>query len=243
MALTQEYPPEQRQFTEEDFLACLAYFGHEVRNPLSVLSQSVSLLRIMNPSPTQLRTIESMERQIRFVESLLDGLVWVGTQEPPSKSQDHTFDSIWAMSKEVSSSMFNQRSVNLSEELPQTPVILNVDQDWLVLVFGNLLANAAKFTPSGGSAWMRAEVNDGFLEVKVVDNGIGIPEEELAHVFEVFYRGSLATISEIHGKGLGLAIAKRLVEAHGGSITVASNGVHQGAEFTVRLPVQSVDGH
>jgi len=228
---------EQREFTHEDFMACLAYLGHEIRNPLSVISNSLSLLTFTGPTAAQRATIDSMNRQVVFIEGLVDGLSMFGSRDRPIRMESQPFDSIWERAKDLASPLFRERSIHLSEFLPSVPVVLTADGDRLVQVFANLLINSAKFTPSGGSVWMSAEPKDGFLEVRLADNGIGIPEEELPHVFEVFYQGCFATISGIAGNGLGLAIAKRLIEAQGGTIAVASKGLHQGAEFTVRFPL------
>jgi signal transduction histidine kinase len=110
------------------------------------------------------------------------------------------------------------------------------DRDRLRQVVANLLDNALKFTPEGGHVRLTTRDDGGRALLQVSDDGPGIPEPELAYVFERFYRGERAR--RTHGAGLGLAIAQRLIEAHGGSIE-AANAEHGGAVFTIRLPLAS----
>jgi two-component system sensor histidine kinase BaeS len=105
-------------------------------------------------------------------------------------------------------------------------------------VLANLLDNALRHTPRGGQVIIAAGANDGALMITVTDDGEGIPAEHLPHVFDRFYRADAARTREHGGAGIGLAIAKALVEAHQGHIAVASRGPATGATFTITLPVR-----
>jgi signal transduction histidine kinase len=115
------------------------------------------------------------------------------------------------------------------------------DRSRLEQVFFNLLGNALKFTPAGGRISVVVEQHDQQVEVKVVDSGMGIEPEFLPFVFERFRQGDSAAGREFGGLGLGLSIARQLVEAHEGRITVESEGKGRGATFTVRLPVSRTE--
>jgi signal transduction histidine kinase len=111
------------------------------------------------------------------------------------------------------------------------------DADRLQQVVWNLLSNAIKFTPDGGCVTARCESADDHVEIRVVDTGKGISPDLLPHVFDRFRQAADATTQRHTGLGLGLNIARYLVELHGGTIQAASSGVGQGASFTVRLPI------
>jgi two-component system sensor histidine kinase BaeS len=123
-------------------------------------------------------------------------------------------------------------TVDADENLPE----LNVDPERLVQVLENLVGNALRHTDQGGEIVLSARAERADILLAVQDSGRGIAPEALPHVFDRFYRGEAGRAAEGGESGLGLAIAKSIVEAHGGSITVRSPGVGQGATFTVRLP-------
>jgi CheY-like chemotaxis protein len=121
--------------------------------------------------------------------------------------------------------------------LPLEPILLDADSVRLAQVFSNLLTNSAKYTKRGGHIRLSAERAEGAVVVRVRDNGIGIPADKLAHIFEMFAQVDLSLERTQGGLGIGLALAKRLVELHGGSIEAHSEGPGKGSECTVRLPV------
>jgi CheY-like chemotaxis protein len=126
----------------------------------------------------------------------------------------------------------------LSVALSTEPLCVLGDPDRLRQVFANLLSNAAKFTPKEGSVWVSLEGSAGFALVRVKDTGIGIPQERLKNVFEMFAQVNTPTGND--GLGIGLSLARQLVTLHGGRIEARSEGVGKGSEFTVCLPLVDV---
>jgi signal transduction histidine kinase len=125
----------------------------------------------------------------------------------------------------------------LTVELPPEPLELEVDAIRIAQVLGNLLTNAAKYTPSEGKVRLAAERNGGDALVRVIDNGIGLAPEDLSRIFEMFTQVTPAKERANSGLGIGLALSKALVELHGGAIEAKSGGPGQGSEFVVRLPL------
>ncbi|HEC35730.1 MAG TPA: HAMP domain-containing histidine kinase, partial [Anaerolineae bacterium] len=138
---------------------------------------------------------------------------------------------------EVYASRAEQAGITFALDLPETPVTVSGNADQLCRAIGNLLDNAIKFTPARGSVTLGLRQDEGEATLWVQDSGIGIPEEDLPHLFERFHRGRNATAYP--GSGLGLAIVKAIVEAHGGR--VRGENVEQGARFTVWLPVDLIE--
>jgi signal transduction histidine kinase len=125
-------------------------------------------------------------------------------------------------------------------EVDRSGSVLRGDGARLQQVIWNLLSNAVKFTPKGGSVRVQLRRVESEMEVVVSDNGEGIPSEFLPHVFESFRQSDTSATRAHSGLGIGLSIAKHLVELHGGTITVVSEGAGKGASFAVRLPISPV---
>ncbi len=123
----------------------------------------------------------------------------------------------------------------LSIELPNDPIELDVDALRIAQVLGNLLTNAAKYTPPEGRIRLSAECVEGKVVLRVIDNGIGLAAADLPRIFEMFTQLSPGADRPNAGLGIGLALAKALIELHGGSIEAKSAGPRQGSEFVVRL--------
>jgi signal transduction histidine kinase len=120
-------------------------------------------------------------------------------------------------------------------KLPDGPLVMMGDVDRLQQVFTNLVGNAFKYTPTGGATTLALTREDGMAVIGVTDEGEGIAPDQLPHVFELFQRATTTGT----GLGIGLAVVRALVEAHGGHVTAASGGIGQGATFTVRLPLSA----
>lgn len=133
--------------------------------------------------------------------------------------------------------MIDLEGRQLTVSLPTLPVIFEVDPDRLVQVIANLLLNAFKYTQPGGRVDLTAETRDRELTISVRDTGVGIDPEVLPNIFDMYAQGGGIARSGAKGLGLGLTLARQLVELHGGSITVHSEGLQKGAEFVVCLPL------
>ncbi len=128
------------------------------------------------------------------------------------------------------------RRLEMRLDLPEDPVPFHGDRDLMERVVVNLVGNAVKFTPDDGAVAVELEVLGDFAELSVADTGIGIPIAEQSRLFTRFFRSELAQKNAIQGSGLGLSIARGIVEKHGGSVAVTS-AVGEGTTFRVRLPV------
>lgn len=221
------------------FLATLA---HELRNPLAPIASAVQSLRLHEPSnPQDRKSIEIIERQTcqitRLVDDLLD-ISRISHDKLELRTEPTELANIVQSAVETARPIIQRQGHDLAVRLPDPPVVLQADPVRLGQVFANLLNNAAKFTPPGGWIEISAEPQANEVVVAVRDNGIGIPLEELSRVFEIFAQVGRCEEGTPCGLGIGLALARRLVEMHGGTIDVASDGLGCGSEFKVRLPVE-----
>ena len=223
---------------KDEFLAMLA---HELRGPLAPLSNMVLVMKQQDCSPDLLRqALGTMERQVRQLVRLVDDLIDVNriTRDKLRLRKDRVeLASVVRQSVEVSGPMAASAKHRLTVTLPPAPIFVEADPLRLSQVFSNLLNNACKFTEEGGAISLTAERRDGEVLVKVKDSGIGIPPDMLGGIFGLFAQVDTSLERSRGGLGIGLSLAKRLVEMHGGSIEARSEGVGRGSEFVVRLPV------
>jgi CheY-like chemotaxis protein len=133
--------------------------------------------------------------------------------------------------------LLDRSAHELAVTLPNEPIVLEADAARLTQVLANLLNNAARYTPANGRIELDVRHDAGSIAITVKDNGYGIPESTLPHVFEMFYQGSDSRATPQAGLGIGLALAKSLIEMHGGTIDVVSAGANRGSLFTLRLPI------
>ena len=224
---------------KDEFLATLS---HELRTPLSAILGWTYVLQQRRTELGDLaRGIDTIQRnansQARLIEDLLDMSRIVAGKV----SLDLQTVSPAMLIEQVVSSLLptaQAKNINIEVELDTTLSPISGDPQRLLQVFRNLLANALKFTPNGGRVGVAATVQVGALIVTVQDNGVGISAEFLPHVFERFRQADGSTTRSQGGLGLGLAIVRRLVELHGGSVLAVSEGLGKGARFEVRLPAQ-----
>ena len=125
--------------------------------------------------------------------------------------------------------------------MPNVPITIEADTDRLKQVFVNLIHNAAKFTEYAGKIWVKVLVEGQDAVVKVEDTGIGISPEMLPKIFDLFTQSEFAPSKRRDGLGLGLSVVRDLVELHGGTVQVRSDGIGRGSEFAVRLPLKGPD--
>jgi signal transduction histidine kinase len=221
----------------------LAMLAHELRNPMAPLFTSVDLLRAAGPvNPTQEKALGTMDRQLRHLAQLTDALLeatCVGRGDVTLDRQRINLARLVRTASEDRRATLEQAGLTLTIEAPDTPVWHNGDPLRLEQVVHSLLDNAGRFTDRGGQVSVRLAVDrdHGEAVLTVSDTGIGIEATLLPNIFDVFVQGDRTLERTRGGLGLGLSVVKRLVEMHGGQVTAASNGLGQGSEFSVRLPV------
>ncbi|MFP4322188.1 MAG: sensor histidine kinase [Anaerolineales bacterium] len=213
--------------------------SHDVRNPIGVIKGYVKLLRSNGRTDDELGQealgfIESgADRILELVTDLLD-LARLETGlalNLEAVSLHHLFE------QNLKDFRFSaqEKSIDLVTILPPRDLVLRVDPKRMGQVIANLVSNAIKYTPDGGRVVIQGEQVENGALIKVRDTGLGIPSEEIDHLFDKFYRVKAESHAEIEGTGLGLAIVKTIVEQHEGMITVQSEH-GQGSEFTILLP-------
>jgi predicted ATPase/signal transduction histidine kinase/CheY-like chemotaxis protein/tRNA A-37 threonylcarbamoyl transferase component Bud32 len=220
---------------KDDFLAML---GHELRNPLAPISTAVHLLRLRGTAEIA-REVSVIDRQTRHIERLVDDLLDVSriTRGKVSLSCDSVeVADLVAGAIELASPLIEQGRHVLSVNVPPRGLVVDVDRGRMMQVFANLLTNAAKYTPAGGSISITAVLDGAEIVISFEDTGTGISAELLPRVFDLFVQSRRTLDRSQGGLGLGLAIVKNLVTMHGGSVSAKSEGHGHGSTFTVRLP-------
>jgi signal transduction histidine kinase/ActR/RegA family two-component response regulator len=223
---------------KDQFLAMLA---HELRNPLAPISNGLHILEAAGARPeVAVQARAMMGRQVKQLVRLVDDLLDVSritTGKLTLRTEPVELRSVIDNAVEIARPVIDTRRHRLSVDCPKDPLYLEGDATRLAQVFSNLLNNAAKYTPPGGTISLHASVEGDRVKVIVVDSGIGMTPETLDEVFEMFTQANTAIDREQSGLGVGLALARYLVEAHGGSIEATSEGMDKGSRFVVRLPL------
>jgi signal transduction histidine kinase len=222
---------------KDQFLAILA---HELRNPLTPLRMGLDVLR-GQPTPERMKQIHGvMDRQlvhlVRLVDDLLD-VSRVSQGKIVLKREKVDIADIIQAALEASQPFIEGGNHTLRVDAGTRSLSVNGDKTRLTQVIGNLLNNAAKYTPPGGTLTLHAHRDQQDVVIAVSDNGMGIPSSMQSNIFELFTQvGEHLTRSQ-GGLGIGLALVKQLVSMHEGSISVSSDGENMGSTFTVRLPL------
>jgi signal transduction histidine kinase/CheY-like chemotaxis protein len=226
---------------KDEFVAMLA---HELRNPLAPIRTAVGLLRMRGPADELVRKCgDTIERQAMQMARLLDDLLDVSRLSRGRlilQREPLLLDDVIAAAIETSRPLIDQQGQQLSVATHKAGILLDGDGARLTQVFANLLNNAAKFSPAHSRVDVVVRQEKSQAVVSVKDAGVGIPPDMLDRVFELFTQGSDARANGPAGLGIGLSLARRLVELHGGTIRVASAGIDHGSEFTVTLPLSAV---
>jgi len=223
---------------KDEFLATLA---HELRNPLAPIRNAVQILRLKGEAHGDaLFARDIIDRQVQQLARLVDDLLDVsritrGTIDLRQERAEVT--AVVEQALETSRPLLDAASHRLSVSLPAEPLWVMADVTRLAQVLSNLLNNAAKYTRAGGHIHLAVESDGSDAVIRVHDDGIGIPPQMLRRIFELFAQVDTSLERAQGGLGLGLTIAQRLVEMHGGTITAASDGPGTGSELTVRLPL------
>lgn len=221
---------------KDEFIAMLA---HELRNPLSPVRTGTQVLRLTQNVDIQRRTLDIMDRQLGQMTRLIDDLLDVSriTNSKILLRLEHiSVVAVAQAAEEAARPAMDVGRHTFLVNLPVEDLWLNADPTRLAQVIGNLLNNAAKYSPNGGnitlSFWSEADQ----VVIRVADSGLGIPTEMLDQVFEMFTQVDRTLDRSQGGLGIGLALVKRLVEMHCGTVDAQSTGTGQGSTFTVRLP-------
>jgi len=222
---------------KDEFLAMLA---HELRNPLAPIRHSLAVQARSGDDVTVSREMrETMERQVKHLVRLVDDLLDVSRlttgqitlRRQPVDVRDIVGDAI-----ETCREMIDAKGHSVTTDLPVDALLVDGDRIRLVQVVTNILNNAAKFTADGGDVEIAAGCHDGVIDIRVRDTGVGISEDRLPHIFDLFVQSDQSPDRAHGGLGVGLTLARRLVDLHGGTLTATSAGAGCGSEFRIALP-------
>jgi PAS domain S-box-containing protein len=229
---------EQSTRRMSEFLAMLA---HELRNPLAPIRNAVGIMQMhtqLDPPLAQCRDI--IDRHLRDLTRLVDDLLDVGRIANGKlllKRERLDFRDVVRRSAEAARPLTEERRQRLTVEWPESRVELDGDDTRLAQALQNLLSNASRYTQPGGSISVTAQVEGSMVVTRVTDNGRGIAPEAIDRIFELFVQLHATRPPSDSGLGIGLRLARTLVELHGGALTAASDGPGKGSTFTMRLPL------
>jgi PAS domain S-box-containing protein len=225
---------------KDEFIAMLA---HELRNPLAPLRSGLYLLRKLHGTGEDAKPVqEMMERQVNHLVRLVDDLMDVSRISRGKinlKKVPADLGAAIRLAAEMTRELVEANELELKLILPKEALTLDADPARLAQVFGNLLDNAAKYTPAGGRIEISAERRDGEAIVTVADTGVGIPAEMLPRVFDLFTQIDGTQARQRGGIGIGLALVRDIVTLHGGDVEAHSDGEGLGSRFVVRLPLST----
>jgi two-component system CheB/CheR fusion protein len=238
---------EQADRQKDQFLATLA---HELRNPIAPIKNAVEIMRLAGDDSGTMATVrEMLDRQVRQLAGIVEDLIDV-SRIVERKIELHIervdLHAVAATAIETCREMMESCSHQLTVSLPREPLFVDVDPVRMSQVVVNLLNNAAKYTPPGGAIALTVEAErggGGAIEsavIRVRDNGIGVASDQRERIFEIFQQGDGAPQHGMGGLGVGLTLVRSLVQMHGGTVAVSSDGVGRGSEFVVRLPAVDV---
>jgi CheY-like chemotaxis protein len=229
---------EAENRAKNEFLAMLA---HELRNPLMAIGTAMLTIRGQaERDPIVRRAKRVVERQVKHLARLLDDLLDVSRLTRGKielRKETVTLQTIVAAALETTRGFVDSRRHVESVSLPSEPLSFEADPARITQVVSNLLDNAVRFTPRDGKISVTGYGQRGEVVLRVRDTGIGIAPEVLPRVFDLFVRADRSQAGSEEGLGVGLALARTLVELHGGTITAQSEGPGRGSEFVLRLPV------
>ncbi|MBT3321352.1 MAG: HAMP domain-containing protein [Anaerolineae bacterium] len=226
--------------TEEMRRQLIGDVAHELRTPLTTIKGSVEALEdgILPASP---ETYELILREAGRLNHLVDDLQELSRVEAGAYELNITPLQLSSLSGTIEKrfgTQFVEKRISFASHIPENLPTIQADERRLFQIFSNLLTNALYYTPEGGEVSLEASQVGNAIEVLVRDNGIGIPPEHLENIFTRFYRVDKSRSRHAGGSGIGLTITKHLVEAHGGSIWVESEGNNKGSVFIVEIPIK-----
>ncbi len=225
---------------KDDFLATL---GHELRNPLAPIRNAVEILRLHGTKDAwSARARDMIDRQVSHMARLIDDLLdasRIAQGKIQLRMERVDLSAIVRDLSEDYTSQMQEKGLTFTVELPEKPIWVRGDPTRLAQVIGNIMHNASKFTDTGGSVQVSVAEDpaQGSALVVVRDSGIGMNEETLARVFRAFNQADRTIARSQGGLGLGLSLAKELIELHHGEVSARSEGTGKGSEFRIRLPL------
>lgn len=230
---------ERKSHAKDEFLAML---GHELRNPLSAISSASALIGMHNAAPETVgRAKQIIQRQTQHLTHIVDDLLDLSRAMSGKillARQPLDLASLVGACLDTLRETGRTRGYTVTTSLQ--PGWVDGDPTRLEQIATNLIDNAVKYTPSGGSIHIAIAPAGTDIEMTVTDTGVGIPADLLPHVFEVFVQGTISLDRAQGGLGIGLSLVRRLAELHGGSVKAHSEGTSAGSTFTLRLPASSV---
>jgi PAS domain S-box-containing protein len=222
---------------KDEFLATLA---HELRNPLAPIKYAVSMMRLSPEPQAQTRAQEVIDRQVsqmsRLIDDLLD-LSRINRGQIQLQREPVRLRPLLERAVETARPAIETARHELTIEVPEEDLLLQVDAARIVQVVGNLLNNAAKYTPDGGRITMSARRDGSMAAIEVRDNGIGIPPDQQDKLFQMFTQVDHTSVRGKGGLGIGLALVRTLVHMHGGTVRIHSDGQDEGTRVLVELPL------
>jgi signal transduction histidine kinase len=226
---------------KDEFLAMLA---HELRNPLAPIRNAVEILRVSEDRAVRERAREMVGRQVQHLARLVDDLLDVSRitkRKIALKRSVVSLASVAEAAVEIARPAIEAPGHELQVALPDEAIWLELDAVRMAQAIGNLLHNAAKFTPSHGRIRLEAARAANKLRISVADNGVGIAQDHLQSAFDLFTQGERSLDRSQGGLGIGLSLVKGLVEMHGGEVSAASPGPGKGSTFTILLPLDRLE--
>jgi len=223
---------------KDEFLAMLA---HELRNPLAPIGAAALILKLARGDEAKtLQACDIITRQVKHMTGLVDDLLDVsrvtrGLVRLEKKSVD--LKRVMSEALEQARPLIEQRQHRLFVQTSPSPAFVEGDHNRLVQVVGNLLNNAAKFTPESGRISLAMDVDDGFVKIVVEDDGVGMTPDLLTSAFELFSQAERTLDRSQGGLGIGLALVKSLIDMHGGRVSGQSDGPGRGSRFEICLPL------
>ncbi len=222
----------------------LKTLGHELRNPLGPVTNAAHIIGRLSTDAHVLNALQIISRQVAVLTRLADDLMDISRLEAGKVELELKRCDLRKLLTDAARSLANAASlkqITLSTVLPQGPLMVDIDESRFQQVVLNLVGNSIKYTPEGGTIWLKATQAGTEVLVKVEDTGIGIAPEMLPRIFELFTQAHVGADMVPGSLGVGLAVVRQIVELHGGTVQARSAGAGKGSEFTVTLPAPRVD--
>ena len=232
----------QQRVAEEARHSFVAQAAHELRTPLTNIRLHVETAIEDGDDQPQLmaQSLNVISQESRRLERIVTEMLSVAEIDAGTfslRKDDVSLSAMFAQLEEDYLPQAREKEIELTFDVTPKLPLLQGDRDKIMLALHNLVGNAIKYTPAGGKVTIRVDVEADQLTVQVVDDGIGINDDDAIRIFEKFYRAKDKRVSQITGSGLGLALARQVIQLHGGDITVESH-IDKGSTFTLALPVE-----